>query len=78
MRAADDWEISFRFAGSPNRRGPVIGDIGGIGKRGWEYLWVSYPDDEDDDTGSSVKRPAAICVEQVYEYGDSSMLGIGT
>jgi len=78
MRGADDWEISFRFAASPNRRDLVIGDIGGISKRGWEYLWVSYADDEDENTGSLVKRPVAVYVEQVYEYGDFSRLGIGT
>ena len=78
MRGADDWEISFRFAASPNRRDLVIGNIAGISKRGWEYLWVSYADDEDEDTGFLVKRPVAVYVEQVYEYGDFSRLGIGT
>ena len=77
-RGEEDWEISFRFAASPNKTGLSVGDIGGIDKKGWEYLWVRYADAEDPAAKSIVKRPAAVYVEQVYEYGDFSGLGIGT
>ena len=75
QRGVDDWEISFRFAASPNATGLVVGDITGIDKGGWEYLWVRYADAEDADT--LVKQPVAVYVERVYEYGDFSLLGIG-
>ncbi len=35
-----DWEITYRFAASPNASGLSIGPIGGITKQGWDYLWV--------------------------------------
>ena len=75
QRGNDDWEITFRFAASPNRWNLAVGYISGIRKRGWEYLWVRYADAEDE--GVLVKRPVAAYVEQVYEYGDFRQLAIG-
>lgn len=77
-RGNDDWEITFRFAGSPNRTGIVIGSISGISKKGWEYLWVRYADVEDSASHALVKQPIAVYVERVYEEGNFSLLGIGT
>lgn len=77
-RSEDDWEITFRFAGSPNVTGLMVGDIGPIAKKGWEYLWVRYEDDEDSASKTLVKRPVAAYVERVYEEGDFSLLGVGT
>jgi hypothetical protein len=77
-RGEEDWEITFRFAASPNRRDITIGSIGPVTKRGWEYMWVSYEDAEDDDTARLVKRPVAVYIERVYEYGDFRRLAIGT
>ncbi len=76
QRGQEDWEITFSFAASPNATGLTMGDITGIDKKGWEYLWVRYQDAEDADV--LVKQPAAVYVEQVYPYGDFSLLGIGT
>ncbi len=76
LRSQEDWEITFRFAASPNVTGLVIGDIAGIDKKGWEYLWVRYADAEDQNV--LVKKPIAVYVERVYEEGDFSLLGIGT
>lgn len=75
-RGQDDWEISYRFAASPNVLGLVVGDITGIAKRGWEYLWVRYQDVEDTAAKVLVKRPVAVYVEQVYPYGNFAGLGI--
>ena len=72
-RGTDDWEITYRFAASPNVTGLVVGPITGIVKKGWEYLWVRYADAEDQYV--LVKRPIAAYVEQVYELGDFSGLG---
>jgi hypothetical protein len=77
-RGADDWEITFRFAGSPNRTGLSVGPISGISKKGWEYLWVRYADIEDTASHTLVKQPIGAYVEKVYEEGNFSSLGIGT
>lgn len=76
-RGEEDWEITFRFAASPNVEGLTVGDITGLNKRGWEYLWCRYEDAEDQDAKMLVKRPVAAYVERVYEWGDFSLLGIG-
>jgi len=76
-RGFDAWEITYRFAGSPNRTGITVGTITGISKKGWEYLWIRYADKEDTTAKALVKQPLAAYVEQVYEYVDFSLLGIG-
>lgn len=75
LRREDDWEITFRFAASPNINGLAMGGIAGIDKKGWEYLWVRYADAEDQNV--LVKQPIAVYVEKVYEEGDFSQLAIG-
>jgi hypothetical protein len=77
-RGEDDWEITFRFAGSPNVTGLTVGPIGGIAKKGWEYMWVRYADSEDNDAKVLVKKPVAVYIEKVYELANFSQLGIGT
>ena len=74
----EDWELSFRFAGSPNASNLSVGPITGITKLGWEYMWIRYEDVEDFDAAQLVKRPTSVHIEQVYEYADFSWLGIGT
>lgn len=76
-RGYDDWEITFRFAASPNVTGLTLGSITGINKEGWQYLWVRFADDEDTVAKALIKKPIAAYVEKVYEYGDFSGLGIG-
>jgi len=73
-----DWEITFRFAGSPNVTGLSVGPITGISKKGWEYLWVRYAEVEDEGAQVLVKRPIAAYVERVYDTGNFAALGIGT
>lgn len=55
-----------------------MGNITGISKKGWEYLWVRYVDAEDAAAKAFVKKPQAVYVERVYEEGDFSGLGIAT
>jgi len=76
-RGEDDWEVTFRFAASPNKTNIQIGDITVAEKKGWDYLWVRYADEADTDACELVKRPSAAYVEQVYEEGDFSDLEIG-
>ena len=75
-RGQGDWEITFRFAASPNVTGLTVGDIVNINKKGWEYLWVRYADAEDDNAKALVKKPVAAYVEKVYDSGDFSGLGL--
>jgi len=77
-RGSDDWEITFKFAASPNRTGISVGPISGISKKGWEYMWVRYADSEDAAAKAIVKKPVAVYVEKVYEEGNFASLGIGT
>jgi len=78
QRGDGAWEITFRFAASPNVTGLTIGSITGIAKKGWEYLWVQYQDAEDTGAKCIVKRPAFVHVERVYDAGNYAGLGIGT
>jgi len=75
-RGEEDWEITYRFAASPNATDIPVGDITVTSKKGWEYLWVRYADAEDAGANALVKRPVAAYVEKVYEEGDFSALGI--
>ena len=77
-RGVDDWEITFRFAASPNRTNIVVGDITVPEKKGWEYLWVRYEDTEDAAAKRIVKRPVAAYVEKLYDDGGFAGLGIGS
>ena len=74
-RGLDKWEITYQFAASPNAVGLQVGDIAGINKKGWEYLWVRYGDVEDQKV--LVKQPESAYVERVYEPGNFALLGIG-
>ena len=75
-RGKDDWEITFRFAASPNVQNLSLGSITGITKEGWQYLWVRFSDDEDTAAHTLIKKPIAAYVEQVYPYGNFSLLGL--
>jgi hypothetical protein len=75
-RGRGDWEITFRFAASPNATGIAIGDITGIAKNGWDYLWVLYEEQEDSTAKALVKYPKAVYVEEVYPEGDFDALEI--
>lgn len=76
QRGEEDWEISYRFAASPNVSSLTIGEISGIAKGGWQYLWVLYEDEEDGEADRLVKRPVAAYVENVYYTGNFNLLGI--
>ena len=77
QRGNEDWELTFKFAGSKNKTGIKIGEIAGISKRGWEYVWTRYQDEEDKAAKAIVKKPEAVYVEEVYEADNFSKLAIG-
>jgi hypothetical protein len=77
QRGEEDWEITFKFAASPNAINIPVGDIVVLEKEGWEYLWVRYRQKDDAVAEDIVPEPVGAYVEQVYEYGDFSLIGIG-
>jgi hypothetical protein len=72
--AQADWEITFDFAASQNQTGLAVGDITGISKLGWDYLWVDYRPVVD--AGRTVLVPKYAFVERVFGFGDFSLLGL--
>lgn len=76
-RGVGDWELTYRFAASPNATNLQIGDITVASKKGWEYLWVLYEDTEDSTAKMLVKQPLAAYVERVYDEANFAALGIG-
>lgn len=79
-RGAGDWQVTYRFAASPNASGIVIGNISGIIKRGWEYLWVRYVDDDggEGEPRGLVKVPVGVYIERLYDDADFALLDIGS
>lgn len=69
-----DWEVAFRFAASPNVSGLTVGEITGVDKGGWEYLWVRFDDETDDDAKTIVKVPTSVHIERLFDPGDFSTL----
>ena len=76
-RGFGPWEITYRFAASPNMTNLAVGPITVTAKKGWEYLWVRYADSEDETAKALVKQPVAAYVEQVYKEDNFNQLGIG-
>jgi len=76
MKDWETWEITYKFTASPNASSFSVGPITVPLKRGHEYLWVRYREVEDSTAGHLARRPIAAYVEQVYELGNMSLLGI--
>ena len=74
----DLWEITFKFAVSPNTKNLKVGDISVGSKKGWEYMWVKYQSDIDNSKENIIAKPVGIYIEQVYEYANLRGLGIGS
>ena len=60
--------FAFSFAVQENASNFSIGNISGINKRGWDYLWVRSADTTKTVGGKErlVKEPRFVCVERVY------------
>ena len=73
------FNLEYRFAASPDEENIEIGDSIIVPfKSGWDYLWVRYFQEVDEDTDTFVSVPEAAYVERVYKEGDFSELGLGT
>jgi hypothetical protein len=74
-RGDDSWEVTFRFAASPNATNLSIGGLTVPAKKGWEYMWVQYKDAKDTGANCVLKKPKRVIVDRVYDSGDLSLLG---
>jgi hypothetical protein len=70
-------EITFHFDQSDDVEGQTIGDIAGVAKAGWQYLWVQYRETDDSTANDFARRPVAAYVERVYDATSFGPLGIG-
>lgn len=75
-RGTGKWEVTFKFACSPNQYNFSINNIVVAEKRGWDYLWVQYGEDVDDTVKVRIKKPVAVYVEKTYDEAPFSVLGI--
>ena len=76
-RGREDFEITYNFAASPNIASIVFTpNITVLNKEGWDYMWLYYADEVDDDAHRIVRRPRAAYVERVYERADFGLLGL--
>jgi hypothetical protein len=81
-REDDIWEVTYRFAGLPNRTNFAVGDLTITSKRGWDYLWLQYEADVDEAAGdggdkkAAIRKPVAYYVERVYEEIDFTDLDL--
>lgn len=71
-------EITFNFATSPSESGLVVGDITGINKIGWDYLWVRYRQKDNADGHTTSPKPIQVEVDRVLTSFNFALLGIGT
>lgn len=75
-RGDGPWEVTYRFAASENATAIGVGDITGVNKKGWEYLWTYFEDSESENV--LVAQPEQVNVEEVYESHNFANIGIGT
>jgi hypothetical protein len=71
-------DFAFSFEVSPSETGLVIGDITGIDKIGWDYLWVRYESSDDSTSKKTTPKPIQVEVDRVMTAFNFSLLGIGT
>jgi hypothetical protein len=77
------WSLSYKFVASPNAganettKALKIGNIGGIEKKGHEYLWVKYEATVGAGSADMLKRPKYVYVNPVYTSSNFAQLGIG-
>ena len=69
-----EWDVSYKFKASPNVQNLKIGNIQIGYKGGWEYFWVQYLEQTDNEAKTNKKVPFAAYVEIVYHEADFSPL----
>lgn len=74
---AENPQLTFTFLASKNESSFEVGGIGGITKKGHDYLWCLFGHAKDPTTGMLISRPRAVYVDQVYGMADHTLLKIG-
>lgn len=69
-RQDGNWNLTFGYSVSRNKTGMTIGDVTGVDKEGWDFLWVRYKYASDLTNAVLMKIPAYVYVEKVYERTD--------
>ena len=74
-RGSGNWEITYRFGVRENDAAfSVTGVAGTVAKKGWEYAWVRTA--RETSGSDQVFNNLGAYIEQIYEEGDFSTLGI--
>jgi hypothetical protein len=71
-----DWEVTWALACGPNISGLTIGEITGIQKRAWDYLWKYYALDAGGAGKFMTQKPLQVNVERLYQNGDFGLIPI--
>jgi hypothetical protein len=66
--------ITFEFECRPNTELYYVKGLPQFPKKGWEYVWIRYQDDIDDDT--LIRRPIAAYKNKIYEEEEWDALEI--
>lgn len=74
QKSETEWEVVYNFLYSPNETDITVGDISGIDKLGWDYLWVLYGEAVDETAQAFIQTPISVYVEEVYKRGDLNAL----
>lgn len=69
-------DVKFDFIRSANATNQTWGEITVDSKKGWQYLWFLYEEEEDDEASQLVKRPIAAYVEDVSPSADHGAIGV--
>lgn len=73
---ADKDMVTFFFEHQPNLTNATFpGNITGVNKEGWQYIWFEFRK-RDDANGRQILKPIAAHVERLYNYFDFSLLGV--
>jgi hypothetical protein len=76
LRNEDEFSLQFSFVASPNVTNLNVNGMF-ITKKGHDFVWFLYADQNDSNASTVVKRPVYAYVEKVYEDGNFALLGIG-
>ena len=73
----DNPVLSFAFEASPNATGLTIGNISGISKEGWDFIWFDWVQKNDPAAGLKTTTARSAYVATVYEKANFAGLQIG-
>jgi hypothetical protein len=71
-------DLTYHFEYQRSGVSLSVGDITGISKVGWQYLWVEYRKKDGGTANRNATVPVQVNVEEVLPSDDFSLLGIGT